>query len=30
MSLLDERQVYKPFQYPWAYGAWLTQHVAGS
>ena len=25
MSLLVERQVYKPFQYPWAYEAWLTQ-----
>lgn len=25
MSLLEERIVYKPFQYPWAYDAWLTQ-----
>ncbi|WP_138381074.1 ribonucleotide-diphosphate reductase subunit beta [Luteithermobacter gelatinilyticus] len=25
MSLLKERVVYKPFQYPWAYDAWLTQ-----
>ena len=25
MSLLDDRPVYKPFQYPWAYDAWLTQ-----
>jgi ribonucleoside-diphosphate reductase beta chain len=25
MSLLKERLVYKPFQYPWAYDAWLTQ-----
>jgi ribonucleoside-diphosphate reductase beta chain len=25
MSLLTERVVYKPFQYPWAYDAWLTQ-----
>jgi ribonucleoside-diphosphate reductase beta chain len=25
MSLLDARAVYKPFQYPWAYDAWLTQ-----
>ena len=25
MSLLQERIVYKPFQYPWAYDAWLTQ-----
>jgi ribonucleoside-diphosphate reductase beta chain len=25
MSLLTERLVYKPFQYPWAYEAWLTQ-----
>ncbi len=25
MSLLKERLVYKPFQYPWAYEAWLTQ-----
>lgn len=25
MSLLKERIVYKPFQYPWAYDAWLTQ-----
>ena len=25
MSLLDARPVYKPFQYPWAYDAWLTQ-----
>jgi ribonucleoside-diphosphate reductase beta chain len=25
MSLLDARTVYKPFQYPWAYDAWLTQ-----
>lgn len=25
MSLLIDRVVYKPFQYPWAYDAWLTQ-----
>lgn len=25
MSLLTDRVVYKPFQYPWAYDAWLTQ-----
>lgn len=25
MSLLEERHVYKPFRYPWAYDAWLTQ-----
>lgn len=25
MTLLTERAVYKPFQYPWAYDAWLTQ-----
>jgi ribonucleoside-diphosphate reductase beta chain len=25
MSLLDARTVYKPFQYPWAYDAWLKQ-----
>ncbi len=25
MSLLEERLVYKPFRYPWAYDAWLTQ-----
>ncbi|GFZ79496.1 ribonucleoside-diphosphate reductase subunit beta [Rickettsiales bacterium] len=25
MSLLEERAVYKPFVYPWAYEAWLTQ-----
>ena len=25
MSLLDDRPVYKPFQYPWAYDAWLPQ-----
>jgi len=25
MSLLEERIFYKPFQYPWAYDAWLTQ-----
>jgi len=25
MSLLEERLVYKPFRYPWAYEAWLTQ-----
>ena len=25
MSLLEERLVYKPFQYPWAYDAWLMQ-----
>ena len=24
-SLLEERLVYKPFRYPWAYDAWLTQ-----
>jgi len=25
MSLLEDRIVYKPFLYPWAYDAWLTQ-----
>ena len=25
MSLLEENPVYKPFRYPWAYEAWLTQ-----
>lgn len=25
MSLLEGRAVYKPFRYPWAYEAWLTQ-----
>ncbi len=25
MSLLEERLAYKPFRYPWAYEAWLTQ-----
>jgi len=25
MSLLEERPVYKPFRYPWAYEAWLQQ-----
>ncbi|RED53969.1 ribonucleotide-diphosphate reductase subunit beta [Aestuariispira insulae] len=25
MSLLDASPVYKPFKYPWAYDAWLTQ-----
>ncbi len=25
MSLLDSSPVYKPFSYPWAYDAWLTQ-----
>ncbi|WP_374765073.1 ribonucleotide-diphosphate reductase subunit beta [Yunchengibacter salinarum] len=25
MSLLEERTAYKPFEYPWAYDAWLTQ-----
>lgn len=25
MSLLQERLVYKPFRYPWAYDAWLMQ-----
>ena len=25
MSLLEARIAYKPFQYPWAYDAWLTQ-----
>ena len=25
MSLLNARTVYKPFEYPWAYEAWLTQ-----
>jgi ribonucleoside-diphosphate reductase beta chain len=25
MSLLEDRMVYKPFLYPWAYDAWLTQ-----
>ena len=24
-SLLDHNPVYKPFRYPWAYEAWLTQ-----
>ena len=24
-SLLVENPVYKPFRYPWAYEAWLTQ-----
>lgn len=24
-SLLEERLAYKPFRYPWAYDAWLTQ-----
>jgi ribonucleoside-diphosphate reductase beta chain len=24
-GLLEERHVYKPFRYPWAYDAWLTQ-----
>ncbi len=24
-TLLDENPVYKPFRYPWAYEAWLTQ-----
>ncbi|WP_417458419.1 ribonucleotide-diphosphate reductase subunit beta [Kordiimonas sp.] len=24
-GLLEERHVYKPFRYPWAYEAWLTQ-----
>lgn len=24
-NLLTERQAYKPFKYPWAYEAWLTQ-----
>ena len=27
MSLLDARPVYKPFQYPWAYDAWLQQQA---
>lgn len=25
MPLLDAKPVYKPFQYPWAYEAWMTQ-----
>ena len=25
MSLLDSKRIYKPFQYPWAYDAWLQQ-----
>jgi len=25
MALLDPNPVYKPFRYPWAYDAWLTQ-----
>ncbi len=25
MSLLDSDPIYKPFHYPWAYDAWLTQ-----
>jgi len=25
MSLLDSKPVYKPFHYPWAYEAWMTQ-----
>lgn len=25
MSLLEARAAYKPFRYPWAYDAWLTQ-----
>jgi len=25
MSLLDADHIYKPFRYPWAYEAWLTQ-----
>lgn len=25
MSLLDSKPIYKPFQYPWAYDAWLKQ-----
>ena len=25
MSLLTDNPVYKPFRYPWAYEAWLTQ-----
>tara|TARA_B100000686_G_scaffold271398_1_gene288081 strand:+ start:191 stop:1150 length:960 start_codon:yes stop_codon:yes gene_type:complete len=25
MSLLESNPVYKPFRYPWAYDAWLTQ-----
>ncbi len=25
MSLLDADRIYKPFRYPWAYDAWLTQ-----
>ncbi len=25
MSLLESNHVYKPFRYPWAYDAWLTQ-----
>ena len=26
MSLLDEREFYKPFNYPWAYEAYKTQN----
>ena len=26
MTLLNASPVYKPFNYPWAYEAWLTQH----
>src|ERR1700752_1582636 len=25
MSLLDAKPIYKPFSYPWAYEAWMTQ-----
>ncbi len=25
MPLLDAKPIYKPFEYPWAYDAWLTQ-----
>jgi ribonucleoside-diphosphate reductase beta chain len=25
MSLLDAKPIYKPFNYPWAYDAWLKQ-----
>ena len=25
MSLLNTKRIYKPFQYPWAYDAWLQQ-----
>ena len=25
MSLLESKAIFKPFNYPWAYEAWLTQ-----